>query len=161
MTKKLLMMLFCVMLSLSITGCGKDQRLETYKTSMNTFHADMLEKTDALDAIDPASSTATADMLATLDELDALFLTLAEIEVPKEFAGAESLADEASELMSQAVALYHNAYDEEFDPYTAEAALAYYERALKRVEYIGDILSGTIPDDENITVVTEEATDSE
>lgn len=148
-------------ISLLLSGCGKDQALEDYRDAMHTFYDDMVSKTDAIDLIDTASDTAVSEFLSGLDDLDALFLTLAEMEVPKEFSGIEELADEASENMSQAVALYHNAYEGgEFDPYTAEAALAYYERAMKRVEYIGDILSGKIPEDANVTIITEEETDT-
>lgn len=143
--------------SFLLTGCGKDKNLEVYREAMHTFYDDMVAKTEAIDLIDPSSDTAVDDFLSGLDDLDALFVSLAEMEVPKEFSGAADLADEASENMSQAVALYHNAFEgEEFDSYTAEAAMAYYERAMKRVEYIGDILSGEIPDDANVTVITEE-----
>lgn len=155
-------LLCCItVLSLLFTGCGKNQALEDYRDDMHTFYEDMVAQTDAIDMIDATSASAVSDFLTALDALDALFVSLSEMEVPKEFGGAEDLADEASENMSQAVALYHNAYEgEEFDPYTAEAALAYYERAMKRVEYIGDILSGKIPEDANVTIITEEETDS-
>lgn len=158
MKHNLLFILILGITLISLTGCGKeDQALNTYKEEMTTFCNDIQEQSDVINAIDPASESAAEELLAGLDTLNQKFTYLADMEVPKQFASIESLADEAGSYMADAVTMYHEAFEaEKFDSVTLESANENYERAIKRVQYIGDILMGKVPDGADVTVEDEE-----
>ena len=68
-----------------------------------------------------------------------------------------NLADEAGTYMSEAVSLYRKVFSsEEYDDYSATLADESYNRALKRLHYISEILQGREPEGEDITYVTDE-----
>lgn len=145
-----------VLISLLLTGCGKDEALEKYYSEMEAFVLEADNGFDALNSIDPSSETAVEDMLTALDGLAVSFQTLADIEVPNEFSANESLADEAASYMAEAAELYREAYaDGTYYSNVAEAAQENYSRAVKRMEYISMILQGEMPTDESITIITE------
>lgn len=57
--------------------------------------------------------------------------------------------------MQEADSLYHEACSAEtFDQERASAAQEHYQRAMKRIHYIGIMLQGRTPDDEEITIIT-------
>ncbi len=152
------------LLSVFMTGCGKtDDALAQYKTDMTEFTNTVDQLVTSIDNIDLDSDTRTEEMLGYLDEMETAFAEMGSLDVPEQFANIEELADEASENLSQAVALYHQAFDnpEEYDPQIIDAALEYYSRAFKRLDYIGTILQGELPEDETITIIheSEDATD--
>ena len=142
----------------TLTGCGKENvALNTYKDEMSSFCADINEQNDIINAIDPTSETATEDLLASLDILNEEFTALAEMEVPEEFTAVETLADEAGSYMTDAVNMYHYVFSaDEFDNASLEVANENYNRAIKRIQYIGDILVGNIPDGEDVSVSYED-----
>lgn len=143
-----LYLLIAVIFLILLTGCGTDQELEAYKTNMETFYADISEYDTIINSIDVASETAVSELLVALDGLEERFLWMASLPIPEEFAVVENLAIQAGEYMSNAVTLYHQAYENEpFDNATAEAAHEYYERANKRAVYILAVLHGELPDD--------------
>lgn len=162
MKHNLLLTLFLSIALLTLTGCGKEnQALNTYKEEMTDFCNDIQEQNDIINAIDPASESATADLLNALDTLNERFTFLAEMKVPEQFSSIESLADEAGSYMSDAVTMYHEAFEaEEFDTATLEAANENYERAIKRVQYIGDILMGNMPEGDDVTFTDEDTVTS-
>ena len=130
------------------TGCGTDKELETYKANMETFYADISAYDALINSIDTTSETSVSELLTALDGLEERFTWMASLTVPKEFAVNETLAAQASEYMTNAVALFHQAYEgEPFDNAAAQAAHEYYERANKRVVYILAILHGEMPAD--------------
>ena len=97
-------------------------------------------------------------VLSGLDELTALTDSLADISVPKRYAdaGIDELAAQAAEHMQEADSLYHEACSAEtFDQERASAAQEHYQRAMKRIHYIGIMLQGRTPDDEEITIIHE------
>ena len=111
-----------------------------------------------MNSIDPASDTAVNQLLSQLDQIDMLFQQLAAIEVPDDFedqfGNIEELADEAADYMTEADSLYHEAYAEErLDESLLMAADENYSRAMKRVNYIAQLLQGQIPEGDNITVI--------
>ena len=111
-----------------------------------------------MNSIDPASDTAVNQLLSQLDQIDMLFQQLAAIEVPDDFedqfGNIEELADEAADSMTEADSLYHEAYAEErLDESLLMAADENYSRAMKRVNYIAQLLQGQIPEGDNITVI--------
>ena len=78
--------------------------------------------------------------------------------VPKRYAdaGIDELAAQAAEHMQEADSLYHEACSAEtFDQERASAAQEHYQRAMKRIHYIGIMLQGRTPDDEEITIIHE------
>lgn len=131
-----------------LTGCGEDEALDSYKESMESFYLQISAIDAGINSIDPASDTDGTQLLGYLDELDSVVAQMAEIEVPEQFASVESLADEASENMSQAVGLYHQLYSSpDYNEDVASGAYEYYERANLRIRYITDILHGEIPEE--------------
>ncbi|MBO5291672.1 MAG: hypothetical protein J6B10_00600 [Lachnospiraceae bacterium] len=156
MKRKTTLCTLLLMLTLSMTGCGKDEQLETYKEDMTAFYEVIQEKSDAIDMIDTTSETAVDELLGYLDDINTEFTALGEMKVPKQFASIESLADDAASYMNEANRLYHEAYaNGSYDDSVGEAARQNYERAMKRISYIADIFHGEIPDDANVTVITE------
>ncbi len=157
--KKRLCMLLLILTATAFTGCGnkENEALEQYKEEMSTFRENIAGLVDTIDNIDPNAEGSISELLSCLDKMETEFAKMGNLEVPQQFASVEELADDAAANLSKSVSLYHQAFDnaETVNPQYAEAAREYYERAFKRVEYIGTILSGELPDDENVTIVTE------
>ena len=157
--KKLILTAVFFLLAVTLSGCGKkDDELEQYKADMEEFAGKINELGTAIDNIDTNSDTCVEEMLGYLDEMDSAFAAMGDLPVPQQFANVEELADDASSNLSKSVSLYHQAFDnpENYDPQLVEAALEYYNRALKRLDYIGTILQGSLPEDESITIVHED-----
>lgn len=145
-----------LLVSVLLAGCGKNAELDKFYSEMDDFTAQVDISFDNLNSVDPESETGVEDMLAAMDDLAAQFTTLADIEVPRQFSAVEDLADEAGEYMAEAASLYREAYaDEEYNENVASAALEYYNRAVKRLNYISQILQGEMPTDDSITIITE------
>lgn len=166
MKKKTILFLSCLCLSaLFFTGCGNKQNeeLEQYKKDMTTFLNDVTDIVGRIEEIDGNSDSSINELLSCLDEMDESFAQMANLEVPAQFANIEELADEASANLSKSVSMYHQAFDNEenFDQQYVDAAKEYYNRAFKRIEYIGTILQGELPEGENVTIITENATEGE
>lgn len=142
--KKIVVSIFCLVIACSIMACGKkDKSIETFKTEIETFSSNINEINEKINNIDPNSSTATEDLLSAFDEIDAEFIALAKLTVPGDFANVEVLADKASEYMTTAVSLYHQAFaDNEYNPTFADQASQYYAEAIEKVQYIGLLLCG-------------------
>lgn len=159
---KLRYTLILVLLCLFMAGCGKYKQLEEYRNHMAAFTSGVSDISAKMEQIDTTSDTAVNEVLACLDEMEAQFLILADIEVPKEFASVESLADEASEYMSEAVSLYHEIFSaqtiSEDDGFLA-AAQENYDRAMKRISYISTLLQGELPQGDDVFVTEEEVLD--
>lgn len=153
---KLCFALFCGML---LTGCGeKDETLDEYQANMETFFEHIVEYNDNMNAIDVTQEGYVSQMLSYLDGLDAEVAWMAGLEVPTEFSAVESLADEASENMTQAVSYFHMAYEgEEYDANIEAAAKEYYDRANIRIQYIITIFNGEIPEGEGVTYTEEDS----
>ena len=150
------------MLCLFMAGCGKDQKLEEYNENISAFTLNISDISTRMEEIDTTSDTAASEVLVCLDEMQEQFLVLAEMEVPKEFSSIESLADEASEYMTEAVKLYHEVFEaEEYSEETASVAQENYSRAMKRLSYISSLLQGDLPEGDDIIITEEEALDFE
>lgn len=159
--KKKYFLLFTVLL-LCLTGCKKNKDLEEYRENMESFTENISDITSRMDAIDTGSETAVSELLGCLDELQVQFVLLGEMNVPKEFASVESLADEANEYMTEAVLLYHDVFEsEEYSSETASAAKESYDRSMKRISYISSLLKGEIPDGDDIIITEENILDFE
>lgn len=145
------------LLAVFMTGCGKqseqEKELEAFSKSMADFAIEIQNADEEIDEIDVENVNAAQDLLNILDNLEETFYELSETSVPSHYQGIEDLADEAYENMTNAVSFYHSAYESEpFSPEDAEIAFQYYSRAMTRVEYIGYVLTGNVPKNENVTV---------
>lgn len=140
-----------------LTGCGTDEALDEYQENMETFFEHIVEFDNDMNAIDVSQADYAAQMLDYLDALDAEVAWMAQLEVPEQFSAVESLADEASENMTQAVSFYHMVYEGgEYDANIEQAAREYYNRANIRIQYIVTILHGEIPEGEGVTYTEED-----
>ena len=147
----------CLFLLL-LTGCGKDLELEQFYSEMESFTERAAQDFQTLSGIDPSSETAVDELLSAMDSLAETFSLLAEISVPEEFASIEEIADEASSYMTEAAALYREAYaDGEYSENTAATAQENYDRAVMRMNIISEVLQGETPTDASVTVTTEPA----
>lgn len=141
---------------LLFTGCGGDEKLNTFHDEMDNFYNSLAGTVNDLESIDPQSETAVDDMLTDLDAMAVLFSDLAAIEIPAEFESLSELPGEAADYMAEANRLYHDAYaDGGYDDALAAAAGENYSRAMKRINYIAIILQGRLPDDDNIILISE------
>lgn len=157
--KKLYLIIAFFLFACTLAGCGKkDDELEQYRAEMEAFTNTINELGTAIDNIDTGSDTCVEELLGYLDEMDSAFTAMGDLKVPDQFANVEELADDASTNLSKSVSLYHQAFDnpEDYDPQLVNAALEYYNRAFKRLDYIGTILQGDLPEDESITIIYEE-----
>lgn len=149
----IILFLTFVLLTVCLTGCGKEKALEKYKADVETFITDISAINDNINSIDMSSETRVEDFLTYADELEEAFTWFAELEVPKQFSSVESLADDAGVYMSEAVSLYHQVFEADvLDPLLLDVASENYKRANKRISYIASILQGETPEDEGITV---------
>lgn len=154
---KKIKMCFVLLCGILLTGCGeKDEALEAYQSNMETFFEHVVEYNDNMNAIDVNQEGYVSQMLSYLDGLDAEVAWMAGLEVPEQFSAVESLADEASDNMTQAVLYYHMAYEgEEYDANIETAAKEYYDRANLRIQYIIIIFHGGMPEGDGITYTEE------
>lgn len=157
--KKTKAICFGLLCSLMLAGCGKEENeaLTEYQDNMNTFFEHIAEYDDEMNNIDVDQEDYVTQMLDLLDGLDAEVAWMSTLEVPEQFSAVDSLADEASENMTQAVSLYHMAYEgEEYNENVEAAAREYYGRANIRIQYIVMLLHGEIPEGEGV-IYTEES----
>ena len=137
-----------LMMSWVLSGCGKDEALESYKESMENYYDQIVLIDAGINSIDAASDIDGTQLLGYLDQLDQLTVAMSEVEVPEQFSMVEELADEAADNMSKSVILYHQLYDDPvYNEDVASGAYEYYERANLRIRYIREILHGDIPED--------------
>ena len=132
-----------------LTACGhttEEKELADFSTSISNFTATIQDANQQINELDVDDAEASDKLLSILDNLDTEFKNLAELPVPEQYQSIETLADEASENMTNAVSYFHSAYEsEEFNEQDADVAYQYYTRAMTRVEYIGYVLVGEIP----------------
>ena len=145
---------------LCMSGCNtsttEEKELADFSASISNFTSVIQEANVEINSIDVSSTDAPAQLLEILDGLDTEFKNLAELTVPEQYKSIEDLAAEASTNMSNAVSFYHSAYDTGiYNEEDANIAYEYYTRAMTRIQYIGYILVGEIPEGENITVQEE------
>jgi len=159
---KVLIISALLSLSLFTCGCGQDAELTKYEEEVTAFIDSVSDIKLRMEEIDINSDSAIVDTLICLDEMQEQFFLLSEMDVPKEFASIESLADEASEYMTEAVTIYHEVFEaDEYDAANADVAAQNYDRAMKRLSYISTLLQGELPEDENLIITEEEVLDFE
>lgn len=146
--------IFSVLMCLG--GCSntdEEKELASFSASISEFTTVIQDANDQINSIDTTSESASDELLAILDNLDKEFQELAELAIPEQYQSIEDLADEASSNMTNAVSYFHSAYEaESFNEQDADIAYQYYTRAMTRIQYIGYVLVGEIPEGENITI---------
>ncbi len=141
-----------------LSACGKkeDPELTAFQNDMNTFYQSVNTISNEINSIDPDAENATSLLLEDLDRMNLAFTTMAAVNVPEQFSSVEAIADDAATYMNQAVVHYHSYYSSpENDESLRDTAGQYYEAAMERVTYIGQIMMGETPSGNGITVTTE------
>lgn len=162
---KMRTLFFAVTISACLFGCGSssdaEKELADFSSKISDFTEYIKEVDTQINSLNVTDKASIDDLLTILDDMDGEFKKLAEIDAPQQYQDVENLADEASENMSLAVSCYHSFFENEaFSEEDAANAYEYYSRAMKRVKYIGYMLTGgEIPEDENVTIY-EETNDS-
>ena len=140
--------LFFLIMTLGLCGCAKDDALTEYRVKMDSFYDHMSQFGDAINSLDPQEASSVNDMLHYLNSIAALVHEMAAYDVPEVFVGVKDLAEQADLYMSDAVSLFHEAYEAAvFNEHIADAAYEHYERANLRLHYIAEILRGDIPEE--------------
>lgn len=144
--KIVLFTLMCILLC----GCGQSPAVNTkFETDINTFCTNVSDIDLAINQItnqtvdEKGLETATAELLSYLDLLNDEFKKLASIDFPEEYDYLETVADEASDYMSEAVKSYHTTYEDNYTESMEAYAKENYSRAYKRLQYILNTLNGT------------------
>ncbi len=136
-----------------LTACGEDPLLAQFRKDMDAFCTKISEIDTAINSIDADADNAASELLACLNDLDIVFQAFARLDFPEEFDYLESLADESSEFMTEAVKNYHDAYsNNSYNESIAQYAKQYYIKAYKRVQIIISFLHGEIPSDADLTI---------
>ena len=144
--KIVLFTLMCILLC----GCGQSPAVNTkFETDINTFCTNVSDIDLAINQItnqtvdEKGLETATAELLSYLDLLNDEFKKLASIDFPEEYDYLETVADEASDYMSEAVKSYHTTYEDNYTESMEAYAKENYSRAYKRLQYILNSLNNT------------------
>ena len=149
---------------LCLTACGhtnEEKELAEFSSSISSFTASIQDANQQINELDVNDANASQELLSILDGLDEKFKELADLSVPEQYQSIETLADEASKNMTNAVSYFHSAYEgEAFDEQDADVAYQYYTRAMVRIEYIGYVLVGEIPENDHVTVQEQELNDT-
>lgn len=147
MVKKYILLLLGIFCFSILTGCGESEELGSFQESINNFYTEVTDIEQSINNIDVNEEDAVTSTLIYMEQMMVQFEMLAELEVPVEFANVEELADDAADYMSEAVKLYTEAYEAESvnDSYI-RAAMENYDSAIKRINYIADLLQGKIPE---------------
>ncbi len=152
-TRHALLSITALLTAIALTACGKDPVLSQFKKDMDDFCTRISEIDTAINSIDASAENAASELLACLDELDIVFQGFAGLDFPEEFDYLESLADESSQFMTEAVKNYHDAYrNGSYNAAVAEYAKQNYIKAYKRVQIIITFLHGEIPSDADLTI---------
>ena len=146
MKKLALIILFCI----TLTGCGSEVDTELIKleSEINTFCDRVVQIDTAINQItnitldEAGLETATSELMHNLDMLKDEFVKLSNIDFPEEYTYLETLADEASDYMTEAVKSYHTVYEENYNESMEAYAQENYSRAYKRVKLILNALQG-------------------
>lgn len=142
-----------ILTAIMLTACGEDPVLAQFKKNINNFCTKISEIDTAINSIDATADDAASELLTYLDDLDIVFQAFGRLDFPEEFDYLESLAQESSSFMTEAVKNYHDAYSNgAYNETIAEYAKQYYTKAYKRVQIIITFLHGEVPSDVDLTI---------
>ena len=132
---------------LCLTACGhtnEEKELADFSSSISSFTASIQDANQQINELDVNDANASQELLSILDGLDEKFKELADLSVPEQYQSIETLAYEG----------------EAFDEQDADVAYQYYTRAMVRIEYIGYVLVGEIPENDHVKVQEQELNDT-
>ena len=142
-----------------LSGCGHSthqKELADFSVAMTDFTQKVKAANDNINALDSTNPDSVSELLFLLDNLELEFEALSETPVPEQYKSISDLSSEAKENMANAVDYYHIAFESTtFSVDDADIAYQYYTRAMTRIQYIGYVLAGDIPEDERVTVLEE------
>jgi len=139
-----------LMATAMLTGCGQDPAITEFKSNIDEFCTKISEIDTSINNIDAEAENAKSLLIDYLENLDREFADFAELDFPEEFDYLESLADESSDYMTEAVNSYKDAFAEEYNDNIADYAKENYSRAYKRIQIIITFLHGEQPEDVEI-----------
>lgn len=157
MKKQLILLATGFLTAVMLTACGQDPEITEFKQEIDDFCTKISVIDTSINNIDARTEGATTELLGYLDELDTEFRDFAKLDFPEEFDYLESLADESSSYMTEAVQNYKKAYSDGYDGTTAEYAKENYSKAYKRIQIIITFLHGEKPEDVNLITQSEES----
>lgn len=157
LSKKFLLMFFSITASLCLSSCGKStnsqQEIAAFSTQVEDFTNTLKTTDEQINSLSLTDTNTPDELLEILDNLAIEFNNFSELSAPNQYKSIEKLADEANSYMTEAVSYYHDAFEgESFDSQYFDTAYFNYTCAMTRIKYIGYILVGEIPEDENINV---------
>ncbi len=158
--------LICILMAcLVFTGCGSkgqsssdpSEELTAFRTDVDSFCEKIRELDSAINNVDTSADDFEDALLSRLDELQSAFQDFSEMDFPSDYDYLETLADEAAEYMTTAVAAFRDVFTR--DDYTEamldaqyEYASENYSRAYKRITVILTFLNGKTDADTTLTV---------
>lgn len=151
-------LLIAVTMSACLFGCSgandDEKALADFSSKISDFTEYIKDADTQINSLDVNDKASIDSLLSILENMDEEFQELAKIDAPMQYQDVEKLADEASENMSLAVSCYRSFFEgETYSEEDASSAYMYYTRAMKRVKYIGYMLTGgEIPEEENVTI---------
>lgn len=165
LSKKFLLMFFSITASLCLSSCGKatnsQQEIAAFSNQVKDFTDTLKTADEQINSLSLTDTNTPDELLEILDNLAVEFNNFSELSVPAQYKSVEKLADEANSYMTLAVSDYHDAFETESpDSQYFDSAYFNYTCAMTRVKYIGYILVGEIPEDENIEVNVQYGNDS-
>lgn len=155
MRKTFFRVLGLVLCAALLTGCNKKpdntEELKKYKQEMTEFFTSLEKINTNINNINPEDQESMDNLYTQFAALDKAYKELADIEVPEDFINNETLADQASEYMTQANEYLRQAFTEtSYNQTVLDAAMECYKRANKRLQYIITILHGELPQGEDV-----------
>lgn len=150
--KQIALMVAGILSGILLTACGQDTAVTKFKNEIDDFCTRISEIDSSINNIDATADNAPTKLLGYLQELDTEFQEFSEIDFPQEYDYLESLADEASAYMTEAVESYNTAYSDSYNETMGEYAKENYSRAYKRIQIMITFLHGEEPENVNLSV---------
>ncbi len=160
MKKKLVVILVMTFVFSLFTGCEKkitnEKEINEYTASMEKFFNELETIDKEINSIDAEAQGSVNELSKSFDKLQKSYSEMASLtapteNVPKTFQYIDTLADQASDYMTQANDYLKDAYsDTSYNENTVEVSMECYKRANKRVQYIITLLHGEYPQDDTI-----------
>lgn len=144
------------LLCITLTACGNSTNTMNtkFENEINTFCTNVSDIDAAINGItnitadEAGLKTATTQLLGYLDLLNDEFKKLSNIDFPEEYDYLETIADQASDYMTEAVKSYHTTYEDNYTESMEDYAKENYSRAYKRLQYILNSLNNTTAEEE-------------
>lgn len=137
--KKLLVLLLAAVCVFLLAGCKKKSvSSDEYAAKADEFYGKISALGAEIDAIDSKSGDADKQLLAKLDELNEEFKAFSELDPPSDLQSAKERAESAAKFMSEAVSLFHKAFESDsVDQAALDDARYNYGNAVIEIKNVG------------------------